>query len=97
MDAEKDEIVFEDSCWNMVCFGMVGIKDPLRPGVREAVRLCQKAGVVVRMVTGDNKMTAEAIARDCGIIQSNGLVLEGPVFRNMTRAEQKEIIPRVHV
>ncbi|KAL2130649.1 hypothetical protein VTI74DRAFT_6112 [Chaetomium olivicolor] len=97
IDAEKDEIVFEDICRNMVFIGMVGIKDPLRPGVPEAVRLCQKAGVVVRMVTGDNRMTAEAIARDCGILQPNSIVLEGPEFRNMTPAQQDEIIPRLHV
>lgn len=97
VDAEKDEIVFEDICRNMVFVGMVGIKDPLRPGVPEAVATCQRAGVVVRMVTGDNRITAEAIARDCGILQPNSIVLEGPVFRNMTKAEQDEIIPRLHV
>ena len=97
IEVERDEIVFEDICRNMVFVGMVGIKDPLRPGVPEAVRLCQKAGVVVRMVTGDNKMTAEAIARDCGILQPNSIVLEGPEFRNMSKAQQDEIIPRLHV
>ncbi|KAL2172154.1 hypothetical protein VTG60DRAFT_155 [Thermothelomyces hinnuleus] len=97
LGAEKDEIVFEDICRNMTFIGMVGIKDPLRPGVREAVRDCQKAGVVVRMVTGDNRMTAEAIAADCGILQPNSVVLEGPEFRNMTKAQQDEIIPRLHV
>jgi Ca2+-transporting ATPase len=97
MDAEKDEIVFEDICRNMTFIGMVGIKDPLRPGVREAVRDCQTAGVVVRMVTGDNKITAEAIAGDCGILQPHSLVLEGPEFRNLTKAQQEEIIPRLHV
>jgi Ca2+-transporting ATPase len=81
----------------MVFVGMVGIKDPLRPGVPEAVRTCQKAGVVVRMVTGDNRMTAEAIARDCGILQPNSIVLEGPEFRNMSQEQQYEIIPRLHV
>ncbi|KAK3381554.1 hypothetical protein B0H63DRAFT_524263 [Podospora didyma] len=94
---DKDEIAFEDIAKNMVFLGMVGIKDPLRPGVREAVRDCQRAGVVVRMVTGDNKITAEAIAHDCGILQPNSEVLEGPVFRNMTKAQQEEIIPRLHV
>jgi Ca2+-transporting ATPase len=97
MGAPKDEIAFEDIFKNMTFIGMVGIKDPLRPGVPEAVRLCQKAGVVVRMVTGDNRITAEAIAADCGILQPNSVVLEGPVFRNMTKAEQDAIIPRLHV
>ncbi|EGO54052.1 hypothetical protein NEUTE1DRAFT_131694 [Neurospora tetrasperma FGSC 2508] len=94
---DKEEIVFEDICSQMTFVGMVGIKDPLRPGVPEAVQLCQKAGVVVRMVTGDNKITAEAIAKDCGILQPNSLVMEGPEFRNLSKAKQEEIIPRLHV
>ncbi|KAK3994610.1 hypothetical protein QBC44DRAFT_235775 [Cladorrhinum sp. PSN332] len=97
VDAEKDEIPFEEICRNMVFVGMVGIKDPLRPGVPEAVATCQKAGVIVRMVTGDNRITAEAIARDCGILQPNSIVLEGPEFRNMSREEQDAVIPRLHV
>ncbi|KAK4158396.1 hypothetical protein C8A00DRAFT_39372 [Chaetomidium leptoderma] len=97
MDADKDDIVFEDICRNMILVGMVGIKDPLRDGVCEAVRDCQRAGVVVRMVTGDNRITAEAIAADCGILQPGSMVLEGPEFRNMSKAQQKEIVPRLHV
>ena len=42
---------------------IVGIKDPLREGIREAVAQCQTAGVTVRMLTGDNKETAMAIAK----------------------------------
>jgi Ca2+-transporting ATPase len=96
-DAEKDEIVFEDICQSMVFAAMVGIKDPLRPGVPEAVKDCQKAGVVVRMVTGDNKVTARAIAQDCGILQPDSIVMEGPEFRNLSKKEQEDIIPRLHV
>jgi Ca2+-transporting ATPase len=81
----------------MVFAGMVGIKDPLRPGVTEAVKDCQKAGVVVRMVTGDNKITARAIAQDCGILTPHSIVMEGPEFRNLTKEKQIEIIPLLHV
>jgi len=94
---EKDDIPFEDICRNMVFLGMVGIKDPLREGVTKAVLDCQRAGVVVRMVTGDNRLTAEAIARDCGILQPDSIILEGPEFRNMSKAQQEEILPRLHV
>ena len=54
-------------------------QDPLRPEAREAVQLCTKAGVVVRMLTGDNVITARAIAVNCGILQPNdsSLVMEG--------------------
>ncbi|KAK7747553.1 plasma membrane calcium [Cytospora paraplurivora] len=96
-DGEKDEVQFEAIFNNMVFIGMVGIKDPLRDGVTEAVRDCQKAGVVVRMVTGDNKLTARAIAEDCGILQPDSIVLEGPEFRNMPLQEQEAILPRLHV
>ena len=51
----------------MTWIGIVGIQDPLRPGVHDAVLQCQKAGVFVRMVTGDNVMTARAIAEECGM------------------------------
>ncbi|KAL7928529.1 calcium P-type ATPase [Trichoderma chlorosporum] len=93
----KGEVVFDDLFKHMTFAGLVGIQDPLREGVTEAVELCQKAGVVVRMVTGDNKITAEAIAKECGILQSDSVVMEGPVFRNLTKREQNEIIPRLHV
>ncbi|KAI6769047.1 hypothetical protein HG531_010151 [Fusarium graminearum] len=91
------EVVFEDIFMDMAFIGVVGIQDPLREGVPEAVKLCQKAGVTVRMVTGDNKITAEAIAKECGIIQPNSIVMEGPEFRNLSKLQQEEIIPRLHV
>jgi Ca2+-transporting ATPase len=47
---------------------MVGIKDPLRDGIKRAVQLCHGAGVRVRMVTGDNINTAIAIAKEAGIL-----------------------------
>lgn len=93
----KGEIVFEDLFQKMTFASMVGIQDPLREGVAEAVELCQKAGVVVRMVTGDNKITAQAIAKECGILQADSLVMEGPDFRNLSKLKQDEIIPRLHV
>ncbi|KAH7238913.1 hypothetical protein BKA59DRAFT_458236 [Fusarium tricinctum] len=92
-----NEVVFEDLFTDMAFIGVVGIQDPLRDGVPEAVKLCQKAGVVVRMVTGDNKITAEAIAKECGIIQPDSIVMEGPEFRNLSKLQQEEIIPRLHV
>lgn len=93
----SNEVPFESLFYNMAFISVVGIQDPLREGVPEAVKLCQKAGVVVRMVTGDNKITAESIARECGILQPNSLVMEGPEFRNLSKFEQEQIIPRLHV
>lgn len=80
----------------MTLLGLVGIMDPLRPGVKQAVLDCQGAGVKVRMVTGDNLVTARAIAIECGIYRG-GLVMEGPQFRNLSTTEMDQVIPRLEV
>jgi Ca2+ transporting ATPase len=66
----------------LTCIGILGIRDIIRPEVPEAVATCQKAGIRVRMVTGDNKVTAMAIAKECGIITNEDpdCVMEGPEF-----------------
>ena len=89
--------MFEDICKDMTFLGVVGIQDPLRAGVPEAVRDCIKAGVFPRMVTGDNIHTAKAIAKECGIFTAGGLALEGPEFRKMGKLEQRAIIPKLQV
>ncbi|KAL4907051.1 hypothetical protein BDW74DRAFT_176652 [Aspergillus multicolor] len=81
---------------DMVFMGVVGIQDPIRPGVLEAVAKCHHAGVTVRMVTGDNMVTAKAIATDCGIY-TGGVVMEGPKFRTLSDAEFDDVLPRLQV
>ena len=97
VEGEKNEVIFEDIFKSMVLLSVVGIQDPLREGVPEAVRTCQKAGVVVRMVTGDNLLTAQAIATSCGIYTEGGVVMEGPAFRKLSKAKMDKIIPRLQV
>jgi Ca2+-transporting ATPase len=82
---------------DMTLDGIFGIKDPLRPDVKEAVATCQEAGIVVRMVTGDNIDTAKAIAKECGILTPGGVALEGTEFRKMSPAEVDEVLPRLQV
>ncbi|CAN0554100.1 unnamed protein product, partial [Ectocarpus sp. 12 AP-2014] len=82
----------------MVLDAVVGIMDPLRGDVTEAVATAQSAGVMVRMVTGDNINTAKAIAKECGIYDPDyGVALEGPVFRAMSPAQVDEVLPRLQV
>ena len=76
---------------------LIGIKDPVRPGVREAVKTCLAAGITVRMVTGDNINTAKAIAKECGILTEDGIAIEGSDFRNKSPQEMEEIIPKLQV
>lgn len=67
--------------------GIAGIKDPVRPGVKESVAVYRSVGIPVRMVTGDNINTAKAIARDCEILTDDGIAVEGPDFREKSQEE----------
>ncbi|XP_065279220.1 plasma membrane calcium-transporting ATPase 3 isoform X10 [Emys orbicularis] len=82
-----------DIVGELTCIAVVGIEDPVRPEVPEAIRKCQKAGITVRMVTGDNINTARAIAAKCGILQpgEDFLCLEGKEFNRRIRNEKGEI------
>uniref|UniRef100_A0A3B1K8B6 Calcium-transporting ATPase n=1 Tax=Astyanax mexicanus TaxID=7994 RepID=A0A3B1K8B6_ASTMX len=82
-----------DIVTDLTCICVVGIEDPVRPEVPEAIRKCQRAGITVRMVTGDNINTARAIAAKCGIIQPGDdfLCLEGKDFNRRIRNEKGEI------
>ncbi|CAK9437878.1 uncharacterized protein LODBEIA_P22560 [Lodderomyces beijingensis] len=81
---------------------LVGIQDPLKPGVAEAVRQCKTAGVTVRMVTGDNLNTAKAISQECGILTPDDLsnefaCMEGPSFRKLSPKERTKIVSQLRV
>ncbi|KAG4131608.1 hypothetical protein ERO13_D09G223200v2 [Gossypium hirsutum] len=89
----------EDS---LTLLGLVGIKDPCRPGVKKAAEDCQYAGVNIKMITGDNVFTAIAIATECGILKpgqdlSSGAVVEGEEFRNYTSQERMEKVEKIQV
>jgi Ca2+ transporting ATPase len=77
----------------LTCICIVGIEDPVRPEVPEAIKKCQTSGIVVRMVTGDNVNTATSIALKCGIIKPNDnfLVLESKEFNERIRDSDGEI------
>ncbi|KAG7402361.1 Calcium-transporting ATPase 10, plasma membrane-type [Phytophthora boehmeriae] len=81
----------------LVVNAIFGIQDPLRPDVTDAIKDCKRAGIMVRMVTGDNIHTASAIARQCGIMTQDGVALEGPTFREMSVEEVSKLIPRLQV
>lgn len=83
----------------LVLIGVCGIKDPVRDEVPAAVKTCQDAGIVVRMVTGDHLETAKFISRECGILtdeENQGAYL-GDEFRHWTPEEAEELIPNMRV
>ncbi|CAK9225427.1 unnamed protein product [Sphagnum troendelagicum] len=82
---------------DLILTAIAGIKDPRRPGVREAVEKCQRAGVKVRMLTGDNIFTARAIAEECGILVERGMVVEGKDFRTWDEARLRRDLENLSV
>ncbi|KAF7151459.1 hypothetical protein RHSIM_Rhsim02G0037800 [Rhododendron simsii] len=97
---EEGKILIEENYLTLI--GLVGLKDPCRPGVKKAVEECQDAGVNVKMITGDNIFTAKAIATECGILKPNqdmesGAVVEGVEFRNYTSEERMEKVDKICV
>ncbi|XP_048333978.2 putative calcium-transporting ATPase 13, plasma membrane-type [Ziziphus jujuba] len=97
-DSDGHKTMKEDG---LVLLGLVGIKDPCRPGVKKAVEDCQYARVNVKMITGDNAFTAKAIATECGILRAehdmNEAVIEGEKFRNYTEEERMEKVDEILV
>ncbi|KAM0344104.1 hypothetical protein ACHAPU_007825 [Fusarium lateritium] len=96
-DDDPDNINLEWLASGLSFIGTFGIRDPLRPEVADSVRQCQNAGVFVRMVTGDNFLTAKAIAVECGIYTAGGIAMDGPTFRDLTPEQLDAVIPRLQV
>ena len=92
----------EEPDQGLIFIGVLGIQDPIREEVPNAVLGCQSAKLVIRMVTGDNINTAIAIAKKCYIYTDNGfdLALTGQGFRDMfreNRSKLEELLPRLRV
>lgn len=81
----------------MTFIAMFAIRDPLRPDATSSIRQCQRAGVFVRMVTGDNLATAGATAMETGIYTPGGVAMDGPTFRQLTAEQVDAIVPRLQV
>lgn len=81
---------------HMVFLGLAGIKDPARPEVAPSIQLCKQAGIRVIMITGDNKLTAESIAREVGIFDAGedieGKSFTGAEFQAMTHEQKIEVL-----
>ncbi|EPY53190.1 vacuolar calcium transporting P-type ATPase P2 type [Schizosaccharomyces cryophilus OY26] len=93
----NNPLKWEDLFQDMTFLAFFGIMDPLRADIPIAVKVCQGAGVVVRMVTGDNIITAKSIASQCGIITPDGTSMEGPEFRSLSEERRLEVLPKLDV
>ncbi|XP_034695964.1 calcium-transporting ATPase 9, plasma membrane-type isoform X1 [Vitis riparia] len=99
-EEQRDQWVLPEN--DLVLLSIVGIKDPCRSGVQDAVRICMNAGVKVRMITGDNLQTAKAIALECGILPSEAdatepNIIEGRAFRVLSEREREQVAKKILV
>ena len=86
----------------LTLLGLVGLKDPCRPGVSTAVESCRASGVNIKMIISDNVHTAKAIAFECKILNPDedldaDAVIEGVQFRNYSPEERIENVDKIHV
>ena len=78
---------------NLIFIGLIGMIDPPREGVKEAVATCKKAGIKTVMITGDHIITAKAIAKDLGILRGSDLAITGEELDKIPQAVlQKNIM-----
>ncbi len=82
---------------DLVFLGLIGIHDPPRAEAREAVHKCKLAGIRTIMLTGDHPQTAAAIARDLGILATDGRIVSGVELERMSDAELREHVRDVSV
>ena len=83
--SDHRDLKFSDVEGNLTLLGLFGISDPPRPDATQAVKLCRSAGIKVKMITGDHAATAQAIARQIGIDDDQG-VLIGEEIEKMDQA-----------
>lgn len=82
---------------DLTFIGLQGMIDPPRPEVYDAIKECREAGIKTVMITGDHVITAKAIGKELGLINSNSLVLDGAALDTMSVDELEEIVDDVSV
>ena len=82
---------------NLIFTGLIGMIDPPREGVKEAVNTCKRAGIKIVMITGDHILTAKAIAKKLGILKNNDLAITGKELDNISQIELEKNIMKYSV
>lgn len=93
----KGEVARDEIESNLIFVGFVAIADPPRPEVKEAAKLAASAGVKTIMITGDNELTANAIAQEVGLISEGEDVLTGQQLDELTEEELRKVLPNVRI
>ncbi len=97
LDAQADNASADDLENALILVGVVAIADPVRPEVAEAIDTCREAGVEVKMVTGDNALTARTIGHQIGLLGEGDRVVDGAAFREWSDEETFGNMDRLRV
>lgn len=90
LDDEEDMYDMEKIESGLIFLGLIGIMDPPRPEVKDAIEICQKAGIKVKMITGDQQFTATAIGKELGITDGGIAAVNGGNIAKFSDAEMDE-------
>lgn len=82
---------------DLIFVGLIGMIDPPREGVKEAIKTCKRAGIKTVMITGDHLKTATAIAKELGILNRGDMSIDGASLEKMTQTELEDNIMRYSV
>lgn len=95
--ATKPNATIENAQNGMTFLGLVGMIDPPRPEAKNAISVCEEAGIRTVMITGDHPVTAQAVARELGLLNKGGRVVTGAELEEMTDDQLLEAVKDISV
>ena len=94
-EAEKEQKLDEPDINDFVLVGLVALSDPLRAGVKETLDIARRAGMKVLMITGDHVKTAQATAKEIGLVAGTDNIFDGEKLNSISDEELKQAIGRI--
>jgi Ca2+-transporting ATPase len=94
--AYKSDTTLENAEREMTFLGLAGIIDPPRPEAKQAIQVCERAGIKPVMITGDHPLTAQAVARELGLLR-NGRVISGAELDALSDADLEDAVEKIEI
>ncbi len=93
----KETEILKDKINDLTFVGFIGLKDPLREGVKEAIKICKKAGMRPIIVTGDHLLTAQSIAKELDLVVKKENVIEGKDLDTLSDTELQKKLNKINI
>ncbi|MFH1508666.1 MAG: HAD-IC family P-type ATPase [bacterium] len=87
----------KESRRNLIFTGFIGIRDPIRPQIKNVIKKTLSAGIKIKMITGDHKLTALSIAEDIGLDVKSDEVITGEEFETLSTTDLESLVPRAKI